>query len=484
MQFLQRGLGALQGRRRVVERLAHLVRQDVQHLAALLQQPIQLRRVAFALESQFLFAQQCDAMAPVLRDVLECAQEPHRHPAFALDLPEDPHPEVPALRGDEGQLHVPRRAVAQGARDRLVQARPGIGRIEVAATRGRRLEIVVDLVDASRLRGPVDDVGAQVDLPAAHAGDAPGAIEDLLAGAQPLLVGLAVGDVLDGTDEPDGASRVVADGAGPGPQDAHGAVLAPDAEFERQLLLVDRHLAPGRDDPVAVEFVQRLHPAVAQTLAGGQSVHLAPARVGVGALAVHVGVEDAQRRRLRQGAEPGLAVAQRVLGRPQGRDVRDLHREAPHDAVLVVGDVADLQVQRRAVRAGPDILERLAPPRQRLPHVGLAPREALGAEDALHRQAHDPRGIDVDLARVRQIGEAAGEPRVEVGQHRRHLVDEAARQRQRFICPGIGHARHLRGMDGPILAPSATLALGRRASCPALIWRKHPSLRPSNNHDP
>jgi hypothetical protein len=315
------------------------------------------------------------------------------------------------------------------------------GRVELLAAPKARFEIVVHLVQAPRMRRPVHLRRAQVHLPAAHACDAAGAVEELLARAQPVLADAPIGDVLERTHEADGRAAVVAHRPGARAHDAHGGVRTADAELHLQFAPAGRHLAPAGDHAVAVVLVHHPGPAVALPLLRRRSVDLLPTRVGVGPPALQVGEVDAQRRRFGQRPEPRRAVAQRKLGRAQRRDVDDLDGEAPDELALALGDVADLRVLAYpAVTAAHDILEDLVVAGQCTPDVRLAAREALRAEDALQVHAHDARRVHRQRTGVREVGEPTGQVGVEVRQHRRDAVDESTRQQQGLFYPRVRHA--------------------------------------------
>src|SRR5205807_10650023 len=124
----------------------------------------------------------------------------------------------------------------------------------------------------------------------------------------------ALGDV-------DGAADVAGEVAGG--QKARSATVDDPAIIPRgvaQAVVDDEWLARprrfGKDCQAAftVVGVHALHPAIAQFVMQGPAGEVAPALVDAVALAARIGPPDHDRRRIRQGAEAHLALAQPMFG--------------------------------------------------------------------------------------------------------------------------------------------------------------------------
>ena len=130
----------------------------------------------------------------VLRgDVLERAVDARGAAFLQLGAAEDADPHVPALDGDEREFAVEHVDAAVGVA--LLDGLEVAGREQPADVVERRLVTLRRLVDAVHLARPGDDLGVEIDLPAADAGEAAHLVGELVGAAQPVLEVLAGGDV-------------------------------------------------------------------------------------------------------------------------------------------------------------------------------------------------------------------------------------------------------------------------------------------------
>ena len=137
-----------------------------------------------------------------LGDVLEGADQPHGPAVGRLDRAHRAHPDLAAIGRPEGQLQVPGLAAGHGALNRRLDRRAGLGCIKLDGASQRRPVVARHAVDTARLGRPGDLAAGDVELPAANAGQAAGAVEKIFALAQRLLLLLEGRDVLHRAKHP------------------------------------------------------------------------------------------------------------------------------------------------------------------------------------------------------------------------------------------------------------------------------------------
>ena len=273
-------------------------------------------------------------------DVLEGPEHADRFPVLELGTSECTHPAFLAALANEGQLEIPVPPVDDAAPKRVANRLAGLGGVVVDRLVQAGAVARLDAVDAAGPVRPRQDALPQVELPAADVGQRAGRLEHHLAAAQRELLRLALGDVLHRADLGDD-DTVVEDRPRQHAHVAHDPVLAVHAELpvevEREL---DRAL-PVAGDADALVRMHRLAPAPtlpARLSAGTED--RAPAGVRAGADARPVGLEDAERRRLAQDAEPGLARLERGGHAARLECVGERGGQAPEGRALDGGELA------------------------------------------------------------------------------------------------------------------------------------------------
>ena len=238
---------------------------------------------------------------PAFRDVLEGPEQSHRPAVHELDFTHRPHPDrTPGCR-DQAQFQVPAGAGGDAGLHRLTDQRLRLGSVVTQRLFQRGPVAGFQVVDAAGLVAPGDDLVDRVELPAAHAADAAGAVEERLAVAQRRLGLLALRDVrvraghparpavvaaaeqLAAVEHPDPVPVLVAH-ARLAFIGGRGAVEMPVDQHRRAAQVVRvREVAPGGDRGGA-EFCQRaaddLRPAFVEHRLAGLDVPFPGADIG------------------------------------------------------------------------------------------------------------------------------------------------------------------------------------------------------------
>ena len=291
-------------------------------------------------------------------DVLARADHPHGAPVLHDHLAVREHDADAAVRPDQAVLVAERPMALQRLGDRALDLGPVVGVhaleelavVELPAPR-------VQSVDPVHLVRPGDRVGLDVPLPAADVGD-PLCERELLLAAQELLVrGVALGDVADDLAEVAPVRALPARDRELEREQA--AVLAQTRELDRTPGLAAGMLAlERRAVRVALGLGHEHRQRLAEHLLGSVAEHRRGARVPEEDVAVPVGEQDGLGRRLGDGTEARLGLAQRLLGllahddRPELGGDRGDHLQQPRVlGVLVVGEELDHRDERGVPRA-------------------------------------------------------------------------------------------------------------------------------------
>ena len=159
---------------------------------------------------EFALAPQLGFQRVARRDVLEDAHQPHRLAVGALPLADRTHPDRTALCGDQRQLEIEALAAVDATLHRQRHHRARIGGVVVDGLLHVRLVAGLAIVDAAGLVAPDDRLSFQFHRPAADTGNAPGLVQQRLAGAQRGFSLLALGNVHQRAGHPARASVIAA----------------------------------------------------------------------------------------------------------------------------------------------------------------------------------------------------------------------------------------------------------------------------------
>ena len=472
--------GALDRRRGVVQRLAHLVREQIEHLAPFAGQARQLGRLALELGARRLLAPQLRGAVEQRRHVLGDGERAHR--AAGLVVLHDGRQQHVHHRA-VAALHLQRQAVLAPA---APQPRQVLGEHRVA--RAGRQE--VDRRAAQHLvplpaerRQPavgnrdeatfgVDAVQHRRCLLVQQALGLVAAHERGAALEQRPLGGQAVGDVLVGADVAGDRAVVGAQRAAAADDLAHRAVRAHEADGHFELAARRGRLAPVAEHGLAVVGVHAGAPAVAQALLEGQAGDFLPALVGIDVARPRVGLVDAHRQRIGQGAElrfAGGQLARRLAHLVFLGDVGGQHDEAVDAAVGQPARQALDPAVTPAALAQPLRLDldrlaahgRLDVRHERLQAVGAEDLGGRGADQRLARAALQGRASQVGPDAVqRRIPERDG--RVQRVENLRRVGEERA-QRLGVRRTGFGRRRCIAWTFGHRTRPRCPRALSRRS---------------------